>query len=490
MTAAVAERPPLTDAEKASFIALLEERAMVAAQNKLSTFYPETGPLRRELYGKAMEFFAAGATHRQRCALMPNRSGKTEGMGGYELTLHLTGRYPPWWKGRRFRKPVRAWACGKTVEKTRDVLQVKLLGPADAMGTGLIPGDAISRVTRAPGVSEAMNTVYVKHASGAGASRLVFKSYDQGRRAYEGEEQEVIWFDEEPPLDIHTEGLLRTMTTDGIVMDTFTPLLGMSETVMYYLEDGSFEKLGDKGGGRYVIMATWDDIPHLTAAQKAELKRSIPAYQLDARTRGIPQLGSGAIYPVAEADVIVSDFHIPDHWPRAYGLDVGWNRTAAVWGARDQSSGVTYIYAEYYRGQAEPVIHATAIKSKGEWVRGAVDPASRGRSQTDGVQLFELYRQLGLRLEPADNAVEAGLGRVWDLLSTGRLKVFRSCQNWASEFRLYRRDDKGRVVKENDHLMDATRYLVTTGMGRACTAPIKNVAPVQSAVMVNRTWKR
>ena len=59
----------------------------------------------------------------------------------------------------------------------------------------------------------------------------------------------------------------------------------------------------------------------------------------------------------------------------------------------------------------------------------------------------------------ADNAVEAGIYRVWQRLSSGRLKVFKSVQQWFAEFRLYRRDEKGKVVKERDHLMDATRYL-------------------------------
>jgi hypothetical protein len=88
-----------------------------------------------------------------------------------------------------------------------------------------------------------------------------------------------------------------------------------------------------------------------------------------------------------------------------------------------------------------------------------------GGSQRDGLALFSEYQDLGLKLEPADNAVEAGLHAVWMRLCTGRLKIFQSCQAWLAEFRLYRRDENGRVVKENDHLMDATRYLVRS-MGK------------------------
>ena len=137
------------------------------------------------------------------------------------------------------------------------------------------------------------------------------------------------------------------------------------------------------------MTATWDDVPHLSADAKEALLAGIPPYQRDARTKGIPQLGSGAIYPVPEADVLVAPFEIPAYWPRSYGLDVGWNRTAAVWRAKDPETGVRYLYSEHYRGQAEPVIHATSIKSRGEWIPGVIDPAARGRSQVDGRKLID-----------------------------------------------------------------------------------------------------
>lgn len=222
---------------------------------------------------------------------------------------------------------------------------------------------------------------------------------------------------------------------------------------------------------RFCIQASWDEAPHLTDEQKKQQWDTIPPYQRDARTKGIPQLGSGAIYPVAETDIVVEPFKIPVWWPKSYGLDVGWNRTAAVWGALDRETDVAYIYSEHYRGQAEPIVHAEAIRSRGDWMVGAIDPASRGRQQADGEQLLNLYRQSGLHLVPADNGVESGLYEVWQRLSSGRLKVFSNCTNWLAEFRIYRRDEKGRVVKENDHLMDATRYFIVTGIHSAKPDP-------------------
>lgn len=235
---------------------------------------------------------------------------------------------------------------------------------------------------------------------------------------------------------------------------------------------------------KFCISATWDDVPHLSQAVKDELWNSIPPYQREARSRGVPSLGSGAIYPVPEADIVTPDFKIPDHWTRAYGLDVGWNRTACVWGAQDRETGTLYLYSEHYRGDGEPVVHAEAIKSRGSWIPGVIDPASRGRSQVDGRQLLEMYSGLGLDLQAAENAVEAGIYETWQLLSAGRLRVFASLANWREEFRLYRRDEKGKVVKTKDHLMDATRYLVISGRDRMTTKP----APRASRPVGGRSW--
>lgn len=424
--------------------------------------------MRRALYTKHLAFFSAGTEYRERLFLAANRVGKSEGVGGYELTLHLTGRYPEWWQGRRFNKPISAWAAGDTAKTTRDIIQRKLLGPTGDMGTGLIPSYCIDgRPLSKPGVPDAVEIVKIKHVSG-GTSTLTLKSYDQRREAFQGTEQDVIWLDEEPPHNIYVECLMRTMTTDGLILCTFTPLQGLSDTVLHYLPNG---RMPEEIGSRYVITATWDDAPHLSDRQKEELWASIPPYQRDSRTKGIPQLGSGAIYPLPESDILCRPFDMPAWWPKAYALDVGWNKTAALWGSWDRDSDIVYLWSEHYRGQAEPVIHAHAIRARGEWIPGVVDPAARGRGQLDGKQFLSVYRDLGLNLYPADNAVESGIYAVWDRLSSGRLKVFHGLENWLDEYRLYRRDEAGRVVKDRDHLMDCTRYLIMTGLHIAQPEP-------------------
>jgi hypothetical protein len=212
-----------------------------------------------------------------------------------------------------------------------------------------------------------------------------------------------------------------------------------------------------------VIMAGWDDVPHLSEAERARLLAATPPYLRDARSKGIPALGSGAIYPLSIDDITVPPFVIPVHWPRAYGLDVGWKATAGLWGAWDRDSDTIVCFAEYKRGHAEPAVHASAIRARGAKLVGAIDPASRGRSQKDGEKLMDAYtNEEQLTLLKAKNAVEAGLFECWQRFTTGRLKLFASLGQTLAELRLYRRDEHGKVVKENDHLMDALRYLVMT----------------------------
>lgn len=191
----------------------------------------------------------------------------------------------------------------------------------------------------------------------------------------------------------------------------------------------------------------------------------------DARTKGIPVLGAGAIYPVPESVVVCDPFELPSYWPRAYGLDVGWNRTACIWGAWDSASDCVYLYSEHYMGQSAPAVHASAIKSRGDWIWGAIDPASAGSGQLDGRKLREVYMGEGLNLIDADNVVEAGIHACYQRMVAGRLKVFSTLRNWITEFRIYRRNEDGKIVKENDHLMDATRYLIMSGMRMAKPFP-------------------
>ena len=252
----------------------------------------------------------------------------------------------------------------------------------------------------------------------------------------------------------------------------------------------------------HLTQCTWDEAPHLGRDQIDELLAGMPAYQRDARSKGIPQLGAGAVYPIPEEEIVIDALPIPAYWPRAYALDVGWNRTAAVWGALDRNTNVLYLYSEHYQGRSTPREHAAAIRERGSWIPGVIDPASVGSSQHDGERVFDLYKREGLDLAFADNDREAGIWDVSQRLQSGLLKVFKTLVNWRQEYRLYRRDPKGtgKIIKPNlppdlpegktasqygDHLMDCTRYLCRSGIARMKQEPVRtNQGPIDDPL-----WK-
>ncbi|RUV32186.1 MAG: terminase [Mesorhizobium sp.] len=227
-------------AAKKEYLSLLAELDRRRRTNQLAAYRP---------YLRQAEFHAAGATNRERLFMAGNQLGKTRA-GGAEWAMHLTGRYPRWWQGKVFDAAVRLWAAGVTGEGTRDNPQRILLGPPQqpaAWGTGMIPADAIvsTMAGRAPG---ALDSVVVRWGGGgdvqADESVLSFKSYEKGREKWQGETLHGVWFDEEPPLDIYSEGLTRTNATGGITIVTFTPLLGMSDVVLLFLSAGEVEGMG------------------------------------------------------------------------------------------------------------------------------------------------------------------------------------------------------------------------------------------------------
>lgn len=192
--------------------------------------------MRRELYSKHVEFFRAGAIHKERLLLAANRFGKSEA-GGYECAVHLTGLYPHWWEGYRFTKPMKAMVAGDTGVTTRDILQNKLIGDYNDPGTGLVPKSHLEmdKFTRKSGVPDAFEKIAVKHIDGH-TNYLWLRSYEQGRKVFQGFEQDLIWLDEEVPKDVYDEALVRTMTTQGLLMMTYTPIQGMTELTMAFMQ--------------------------------------------------------------------------------------------------------------------------------------------------------------------------------------------------------------------------------------------------------------
>lgn len=431
--------------EQAALLAELNRRRRT---NLLSGYKP---------YSKQKEFHAAGNRYRERLFMAGNQLGKTLA-GAAEAAMHLTGKYPDWWEGKRYDKPIVAIAGSESYELTRDGVQRLLVGPPmteEEWGTGYIPKADIISSTRRSGVSGALDSITVRHVSG-GTSTLLFKAYEQGRGKWQANTVDYIWFDEEPPEDVYFEGITRTNATQGLIAVTFTPLKGMSSVVARYILEHSPD--------RSVITMTIEDAEHYTPEERQKIIDSYPAHEREARTKGVPSLGSGRIFPVAEELITVVPFEVPKHWVQICGIDFGWDHPTA--GARlawDRDADVIYVTTVYRQREATPIVHAGALKPWGAWLPWSW-PHDGNNDMAAGPNLASQYRAQGLNLLPeratfedGSNSVEAGLMEMLDRMITGRFKVFSTCGEWFEEFRLYHRKD-GKVVKERDDVISASRY--------------------------------
>src|SRR6185437_13111669 len=447
---------PVSPFSEADLLSRLEkELAKRISYNQLATYKP---------YSKQAQFHAAGKTHRERLLMAANQVGKTIAAGA-EVAMHLTGRYPDWWEGYVAPKPEPWWAGGVTGESTRDNPQRILLGRIGLHGTGMIPKDAIKDINPRRGVPDAVDTVIVKHGGGAdvqpGECQVGFKSYDQGREKWQGETLGGVWYDEEPPLPIYMEGLTRTNVGLKPNLITFTPLMGMTEVVRRFLLE--------KFPGTHVTSMTIHDAEHYTDEQRAAIIATYPEHERKARTQGIPQLGSGRVFPFEKSQIACEAFPIPEHWPQGCGIDFGWDHpSAGVRLAWDRDSDVIYVMAAHRAKAQTPMMFTAATLPWGAWLPWAWPhdgKQSGGKFDAqDQQQLQAIYKKHGLNMlfqhaqfEDGTNGVEAGITDMYERMETGRWKVFAHLLDWFEEFELYHRKD-GLIVKLNDDLISASRY--------------------------------
>jgi phage terminase large subunit-like protein len=421
---------------------------------------------------KQLDFHATGLIAKERAFFAGNRCGKSLCTSA-EWCMHLTGNYPDWWNGYRYDKPINLWVAGVTNAETYQSLKRYYTG--DMGNLGFIHPSLI--VNKEP----QKHLYYIQHASG-GISKLRFKSYEQGEDAWQAETLDGVHLDEEPPYKIFSEAITRTaaVTKDhhGMITMSMTPLKGMTSLMLKFMQTTIFNEVGEETETRNVapgevhnsrsyILASHADAEHISDEEKARLFNSYSPHEREARTRGIPSLGSGLIYPVIESQLLCSPFQIPDHWPRCFGMDFGWHNTAAVFIAHDQDNDVAYLYGEYLAGHLTPQHHAFELVKQGaDWMPGAYDHAGEGATQDDGGNVVDLYQQAGIRnWKPADKrSVNKGIYTVLQRMETGKLKIFSNLTKLMTELRMYSRDDNGKVKKGNDHLMDAMRYGIVTGL--------------------------
>ena len=426
-----------------------------------------------EPYPKQAEFHRLGAGCRERGLIAANRVGKSE-CAAAETAIHMTGEYPKWWEGHRFKKPIIAWAAGETGDLTRDVIQAKLCGPpgiADALGTGYLPKEAfVSRPSLARGTTDLFDTIHIRckvngRLDESAVSALTLKSFREGRVGFQGGTIDWGWEDEEADAEIHSEFFTRLATTNGLLVCTFTPLLGRTTLVKRFKDNDP-----PSDTRAYVQMGTYD-AGHFTREQADALIASYPEHERGARAYGEPMMGEGRVFLVPEAQLKVPPFPVPAHWFKLGALDFGGQGPqshpfAYVLLAHDRDTDVLYlVHSIRQRGTTKlqhiPAIRAVAAEVPVAWPHD-------GNERREGQTVAQQYRDPmpgmpGLNMLPTHATWPDGGFSTWaavkeldDRCQTERFKVFDTPANamFFEEYRQYHMEDQ-KLVPIDDDLLSA-----------------------------------
>lgn len=435
--------------------------------------YRPYGPQLRFHNSKALERVMSGA----------NQSGKTYA-GSMETAFHLTGNYPDWWEGNRL-EPVydpntdsyelNVWVVGTDNRTVRDNLMADIIGTReDKFTSGCLHPSYIevdSRVMVA-GTGGMVDNISIKHKSGCNA-KLYFRSYAQGREYLQSASIHAVYCDEEPPEDIIGELKARLTATGGFMYMAFTPLSGMTRLVQEFWR-------GDDPNKMLVCMSIYES-GHMTKEKLRMMESRYAALsesERKARMYGIPSIGTGMIYPIEDRDIYGEPpTPIPDHWKYLNGMDFGRgdHPNAVVFGVYDPTNDVIYLYDEEETVQKSVAENASLIRRRGSWVPVAwphdllkdTGVGAKNGSVSEGTRYKDHYvaegiTMCGVHAQTSDKStrVEVGIIEVRRRLSDGRLKVSRRLSKWFDQKAIYRYGDDNKPIKKDDHLMDATRYLV------------------------------
>lgn len=407
---------------------------------------------------------------KQRFLMCANGIGKTW-CGAMEAAMHLTGIYPEWFKGTRFHYPVEMVVGAKTNDAAVKVVQRILFGDImdkQTIGTGTIPKKYLNtNFKMKPGIPGAIGEALVKHITGRW-SKVSIMSYDQKPKAFMGIRFDVGWLDEEPPQEIWSQFIRGTLSRiNAILYITATPEEGMTQVVIQFTND--LKK------GQALIQATWDDAPHLSSEEKEQRLSAFPAHEREMRSKGVPLMGTGLIFPFSEDDLVVKPMEIPEYWPQIVGIDFGWNHPfAAAKLAWNRDADVVYVTTEYRIKAQIPTQHADVIKKWGDWpVAWPHDGLNTEKGTGD--ELRQKYEEAGLNMlrEKATNPPDFALGQkegeggnsreksildMYDRMENGKFKVFQTCPLLLSEIRMYHRDENAKIVDLMDDVISAVRY--------------------------------
>jgi phage terminase large subunit-like protein len=421
-------------------------------------------------YPTQLAFFAAGSSGaHQRLIYGGNQTGKTLSCAA-ETAWHLTGDYPDWWAGKRFNKPIRCWIVGESTTLVRDTVQRQLCGGREEFGTGTIPLESFGKKpVMVAGGTGAIDTVFITHLTDGkvdGTSEATFKSFEMRRERLQSESIDLCWIDERPDEQIFSELYARTIATNGHILVSFTPIgEGAAAGVTYRF-------LSEPSADRSVHRITGAEAKHISEARREEVAAGIPEHEKEARLEGIPQLGTGPVFPLELLPTMIKPFD-PDalpSWARwCVGIDFGFDHPfAAVLIAWAHDTGQIWVIDSFRMERSSALYHVQRIHAMTRGLRVPVAFPHDGaqHDKGSGLPLAGQYKNFGANMMPrhATNHgtnhfnVEPALEEMRETMFAAKLTIAPHNTELIEELRHYHRSEDFRIVKQRDDLVCALRY--------------------------------
>lgn len=455
------------------------------------------------------QFFETGKDFTRRGMIAANRAGKTIA-STYEAAYHLTGRYPKWWKGKVWDKPIVAMCSGESWEQVAKTLQSKLIGCDDIkqsykLGTGAIPRESIDEKSiRTDGANVLAMEIW--HSSG-GKSKLYFSNYTQQVRHLQGFELDLVVLDEQPPDETFSELVVRTAQRNGQVLCSFTPLKGMS---------GLVRKFWDKVDGYTHVRVTWDDIPFVnewdepffSQEERDQLSRDFMPWERECRMKGIPLVGKGVVFPLLEWPTYkAEDLELSKNpkLERLISFDLGIKNDPTVisFFFRNPETEVIYLHRQITVDKGETpdeyVHYLMDSESRGVPIALPHDGSQPGRYTLTEQSVRETFEDnYGLNVIPGailnpvndqgkvTNHKSYGINIMRLGMERGTLMINETCYKFLDEARNYAIDDAGRFTDPDDHIDSARIGILAliqghgeTTVSRAKSFEYRRIQPIQ-----------